>query len=212
MKMKKTIVSLAIAALSLSTFSVMAQNNTNVNDNSVKKECVKGDKKCDKDGKMGKGPRAGKDMKAKKNPFEGINLSEAQKTKLQELDNKQKEARMAKKEEMKAQKQEMKAQKLANDSVKKAERKAAKKAYLEEVKAIIGPENYVIFLENVYLNGGDKPRGDKMAFRNGDKAKGMNADKAKCDKNKKGDKAKRDGKRDGKRNAKRGGNNLTASK
>ena len=36
----------------------------------------------------------------------------------------------------------------------RAERRASKKAYLEEVKAIIGPDQYVVFLENFYLNGG----------------------------------------------------------
>ena len=40
---------------------------------------------------------------------------------------------------------------------------AQKKQYLEDVKAIIGNDNYVLFLENFYLNAGGRPGQPKMA-------------------------------------------------
>lgn len=40
---------------------------------------------------------------------------------------------------------------------KRNERLAKKKQYLDEVKAIIGNDNYVTFLENFYLNAENRP-------------------------------------------------------
>lgn len=43
--------------------------------------------------------------------------------------------------------QQARLQKLESD------RRDARKSYLEEVKSIIGPDNYVMFLENIYVSG-----------------------------------------------------------
>ena len=59
-------------------------------------------------------------------------------------------------------------------------RKNARKEYLEEVKAIIGPDQYIVFLENMYVNGGGNHNGKAiqknqrmgkhgMAYHKGDK-------------------------------------------
>ncbi|MDE6654692.1 MAG: hypothetical protein K2K37_09940, partial [Muribaculaceae bacterium] len=48
-------------------------------------------------------------------------------------------------------------------------RRASKKSYLDEVKAIIGPDQYVVFLENMYLNGGGDRGGKGMRQHRGDK-------------------------------------------
>ncbi len=161
--MKKKILSLTLIAMSLVAFTGMAQNKTD--NNSPKKELVKGQK----------GDR--KDMKADRpNPFEGINLTDAQKTKLQELNAKQKADRQQ-------QAQARKDEKKRNDQAKATDRRASKKAYLEEVKAIIGPDNYVVFLENMYINGGGQGHGkaikqgqrggkDGIAHNRGDKQRG----------------------------------------
>ncbi len=143
--MKKRIFSVALLAMSLFAVNGVAQNPAN-NSNSTQIENVKG-KKMEKKGE-----------RAKKNPYEGLNLTDAQKAKLQQLDEKQAAQRKQQMEEMKAerkqQKEAQKADKQRNEQARKEARKAAKKEYLEEVKAIIGPDQYVVFLENFYINGG----------------------------------------------------------
>lgn len=187
--MKKRIFGIAFMAMSLMAFNGMAQSTANSNNGSTKTEqCQKDGKKCGgekaaKDGKGAKGDRQkdGKrgdrqkdgngEKKNRMSAFEGLNLTDAQKTKLQELDAKRQaerqqkmEARKAQKEQQKANKQNgqadqkdlaaRKAEKQQNDSVRKAERVADMKEYLVQVKEIIGPDNYVKFLENVYVQGG----------------------------------------------------------
>ncbi len=155
--MKKKILSLAIIAMSFIAFSGVAQNTSSetsigkerVENVKGKKAAKKGDRKFDK-----------------KNPYEGMTLTETQKQKLQQLDANRKAAR-------EQQKMARKENKMRKDSLKMVERRAAKKSYLEEVKAIVGPEQYVVFLENFYINGNggghnkaikQAPRGDKRDF------------------------------------------------
>lgn len=173
--MKKKILSIALIAMSLASFTGVAQNVASAQTSSTEQvEKVKKDgKKSDrKDGKMGERKNKG----GKKNPFEGMNLTEAQQQKLQQLN----ESRRAAREQQKMAKKETKQR---NDSVKKAARIADKKAYLEEVKAIIGPDQYVVFLENAYV------------FNNGGHQKGMKAHQDKQMKQGK-HKGQKDGKRD----------------
>lgn len=75
--------------------------------------------------------------------FENLNLTDAQKQQLKALCEKQQKS-----------KKESKAE-------RKADRKAAKKARLKAIKGILTPEQYVMFLENHFLNGG----GNKFAQR-----------------------------------------------
>ncbi len=123
--MKKTILGLAIIALGTTAFNASAQNQR-TNNNAQKKErtcCTndnKGNKKC-------------------ANPFEGLTLTDAQKTSLNQLNERRRTQSREKSQERKQ----------CSDSL----RKASRKAYLDEVKSIIGPEQYVVFLENVYVNG-----------------------------------------------------------
>lgn len=158
--MKKKILSLAIAAIALISFNGMAQTSNSEIPNTTKKECV-GKKKCDN--VAGKQCKDGKRTKA--NPYEGMNLTEAQKTQLQQLDGKRKSAR-------KLDMQSKKENKQRNDSLRMAQRRADRKSYLEEVKAIVGPENYVLFLENTYVNGRDRNnKGATFGQGRGDKSK-----------------------------------------
>lgn len=141
--MKKKILGLAFIAMSLVTFNGMAQNNAD--SNTQKQENVK-------NAKGRKGDK--KERRPQCNPFEGMQLTDAQQAQLKQLDSQRKAAReqqaLARKEN-----------KQRNDSAKLAERRASRKSYLDEVKAIIGPDQYVVFLENMYVNGGghnhDKP-------------------------------------------------------
>lgn len=162
--MKKKILSIALLVMSLGTFTGIAQ--TANNNNSVKTENVRGER-ADKKG-----------QRPQVNPYEGLKLTDAQKTKLQQLDTKRQEARqqeMQKKQEKKQQ----------DKTARMEARKASKKQYLEEVKAIVGPEQYVVFLENMYINGG------------GHKDKAMKQAKHK---DKKGMARNKSGKKDQKRN------------
>ncbi len=149
--MKKKVLTLALAAFALSPLAAVAQNTsgtvTTVSKESVK--CVMPAKKeC-----TGKARCA-----AKADRYEGLDLTETQLTQLRQLDSSRKEAG---KERMKTAKENRQ----ANDSMRRAERKAEKKAYLEQVKAIVGPEQYVVFLENMYVNGGQQGRHKAATFR-----------------------------------------------
>ena len=81
-----------------------------------------------------------------KRPFAGLNISEAQRTKLDELNK-----RVA--SERKAEREAASAEKKARNRDQLKARAEAKKKYLEEVKSILGNDKYVTFLENFYLNG-----------------------------------------------------------
>lgn len=131
--MKKKILSLALIAMSLVAVNSVAQTN---NTGTPNQENVQ----CQAPGKKGECAPAC--------PFEGLNLTDAQKTKIKELNTKRDATRTEKKKELKAEKQR-------KDATKMSERKNAKKTYLAEVKAILTPEQYVSFLENFYINGGN---------------------------------------------------------
>lgn len=79
-------------------------------------------------------------------PFDGLNLTEAQKQKFKELRAQKQQAKQAKKEAKRDAKAERKAD-------RKADRKEAKKAQLAEIKSILTPEQYLLFLENNFVNG-----------------------------------------------------------
>lgn len=114
------------------------------------------------------------------NPFEGLTLSDTQKAQLQQLNAQRKADRQQMAQTRKDNKQR-------NDSARIAERRAAKKSYLEQVKAIIGPDQYVVFLENMYVNGGAQGHG--KAFKKGDRSdkQGFAKDRQSKDKRHKGD-------------------------
>lgn len=183
--MKKKIFSIALAAIALVSFSASAQCPAQ-SESSCKdgKECIAHAKKM-KDGK-GEG-------KGKKLNFDGIALTEAQQTKLNELEAKQQAQRQARQAEMKEKKAAEKAEKQQRDQKDKearmAQKKAAKQEYLKQIQAILTPQQYVQFLENnVKLGHEGKPgmhkgmkegrgqKGDKMdKQRKGDREQGQQA-------------------------------------
>lgn len=149
--MKKKILSLAIIAAAFNAFNGVAQTNDN---NNAKAVCVA--QQCGKPGK-----RCPKEAC----PFDGLNITDAQKAQLQQLNASRREARKAQADTQKADRQR-------NDSARMAQRRADKKEYLEQVKAIIGPDQYVVFLENFYVNGGGQQRpGGKAMIGQGRMAK-----------------------------------------
>lgn len=97
------------------------------------------------------------------NPFEGLNLTEQQQKKIDEL------------------RQATRQQKLANDSIRKANRdqkmrdfRNKRSEYLKSVKAILTPEQYVQYLENSYINAPGPRHGgkDKHFGKRGDRKHG----------------------------------------
>lgn len=183
-KMKKKIMSLALAAMSIVAFGASAQTASTPSQQAQqecsaqqgKKDGKKSDRKGGRDGDFRKSDRKGpKQQRA--DLFEGMNLTEAQKTQLKQLGEKQKAARQ---EQAKAAKES----KQRNDSVRFAARLQAKRDYLQEVKAIIGPDQYVVFLENAFVNAGQgqKGMGPKHSKGGKDQAKQGHRDHGQKDK------------------------------
>lgn len=135
--MKKTIFGFAALVLALAGFSASAQttcdNSTACSGtNCATSECTVAKKAC--------GQRARKPC-----IFEGLDLTDAQKQQLKDLDTKFAADRKAVAEKAKADKAK------AGDDIRKA-RQEARRKYLADVKSIIGDKKYVEFLENYYLN------------------------------------------------------------
>lgn len=135
---KKLIVAALGLCVLVATPAAFAQ--TSGNDNGKKE--LKADK------------RGGKRGAEAPNPFEGLNLTADQQTKLEALKKECKEARMAKAETRQKQAQERK-------NVNREEAKKARTEELAKIKAILTPEQYVKFLENSYLTGRHGKKGAK---------------------------------------------------
>lgn len=150
--MKKKIFGLAMIAIALTSFSSFAQQPETQNCKNTK-NCIK----------------TNKPDRQKADPFQGLNLSDTQKTKLATLkENRQKnraeKSKTARSEKMRA------------DSLKATERMNQKREYLQEVKEIIGPDNYVVFLENMVINNGGRNHSMKSHGANFQKS-GKNSSK-----------------------------------
>ena len=172
--MKKFFFGLALFAAT--TFGALAQNPGS----SAPQTCPEGKQQCDKI--KGECPKEKGNCEAKQkcNPFENLDLTAEQKIKLDEL-----KAKCA---------AERDTQKLEGDKAK-AENKGQK--MLEEVKKILTPEQYVKFLENVYVYGASK--GDKAMHQGQKSGKHQMAhNKGKSNKHGKAGKDRRDGNRQNK--------------
>ena len=159
--MKKIIIALSILAASTLGLAAQTQNKTA---GQPDKEYAK--KHAD-----------GKKQKKAADPFAGLNLTEQQRQKLTDL------------------RAQSKAGKAANDSTERARRaehaakaKTMRADYLKNVKAILTPEQYVMFLENNYINAAP---GHKKGHRGVAFGKGGQKHK-KHDKNKDMSRAKKD--------------------
>ncbi len=89
--------------------------------------------------------------------FEGITLTDAQKSKIQDLQKARAEKRKAVAAESK---ETAKAEKLKLREERDSARKADKRAYLDGMKQVLTPDQYVIFLENAYIT--PAPQGPRM--------------------------------------------------
>lgn len=167
--MKKLFLSLAI--LAVSSLSIMADDNKVCNNNNeckAKTECVK----SKKEGRRFCETRA----------FEGLNLTDAQKAKLDELkkncdEQKKKDAFCQNKEcnkpgclkkDCEVRKNMTPEQKKQLKAEAKAKKLEMKKKNLEQIKSILTPEQYTKFLENNYLSSSKMKHGkDGKEFSKG---------------------------------------------
>ena len=195
--MKKIVLSIMMVVALVAGGTAMAQTKTDGNTGATaQKECCKEGKgeKCDKKGK--KGDKAKKDKKGQKgekgnrpkfNPFDGVQLTNDQQQKLQVLRQGLGPVVLTPEQQTKIKENpnltpQEKAQLKAERKNKKME---AKKNYLKGVKEILTPEQYVIFLENVYLYSPQSKSGMKVGKdvkKNGKDFKGNKGNKAKKNK------------------------------
>lgn len=129
---------LLLAAILFATGSTVcfAANDNNKSDNKVKKECQKG-KKCE-------------GQRCEYNPFEGLNLTENQQAKLNDL-----KSEFCKKQENRKNSEGQNVDNNKKNDKQRPNRRQAKREYLAKVKSILTPDQYVIFLENMTVNRPD---------------------------------------------------------
>lgn len=142
--MKLKLITLALVAfMGMNGMSALAQKTDN------QKKCNKEKTECQ--AKNGKHMRGGIDETVF---FEGITLTQDQQAKLEANKANRKAAREAAK---------------ADSTAQRPDRKQMMRNYITEVKEVLTPEQYVVFLENVAVNQGGKAQaaGKKMEMKAG---------------------------------------------
>ena len=153
--MKKKILGLAVIAMSMGSLSTMARDTKSANC-PANADCPTACQTCPASDAECAPANCTPAHCGRPDPYKGLNLTSAQKEKLDRLDASRRQARVDKAQIRKADRQR-------NDSLRRADRKS----HLEEVKAIVSPDQYVTYLENIVL---DTPRGNgnhHKAFTNG---------------------------------------------
>lgn len=184
--MKKIFVSMIMAAAMIAGGSAYAQSVSDGSTGaSVQKEKMEKGKKANKENKAKKGVMVEKKAaRPQFNPFDGVQLTDDQQQRLQLLQQGLGPVKLTPEQQAK-----IKENKNLSDAEKKQlkeERKAKqlekKKNYLKGVKEILTPDQYVIFLENFYINV-PQAKAQSMKATRGDKGnKGKYAYKNKRDK------------------------------
>lgn len=175
--MKKKFMVLSLAMASIFGFSAFAQCPGECPDASAENaQCV-----------GARGPQGPQDKRYRPTnieeiAFEGILLTPEQQASVNQL-----------KADTKAKYEQSKAQQAAIDANRKAERmqarQAAKREYLKQLQAILTPEQYITYLENVVVA---QPQGGKAAQLDGKARHGQKPNRQMMDKAKKDRKDKKD--------------------
>lgn len=143
--MKKLILSLAITAMTLTGFTAAAA--TDKKDAKTNTDCP-ADTRCARHD----GPRRAFCA------FEGLNLTDAQKEQLKALHQRETKGDSAKVKE-----------KMAAKEQKREARRQARRARLAQIKAILTPEQYVTYLENMVLDGHKSGKATRKGGKKGGK-------------------------------------------
>lgn len=109
--------------------------------------------------------------------FEGLDLTDQQKNQLRTLKQKRFEQIKVRKDSAKAVKNAAKEKIRADRKAMRDKREAERRAYLKEIKQILGNDKYIMFLENQYVSGngcnmsakGMHNYSGERKFRQGDK-------------------------------------------
>lgn len=145
--MRKTVLSIAIAAMALTSFGTMAQTpSTPTTPQATCCQQSDCNQQCPGEARGKKGTK-GEIRMHKADPFAGINLTDAQKAKLQQLQ----EQRKTERDSQRA------AARNGQNKGERPDRNAARKKYIEDVKSVLTPEQYVVFLENMATTVPAKP-------------------------------------------------------
>lgn len=157
--MKKRFITLALAAMTLAPLGALAQNCGPQNcakQNCAQQNCAQ--QNCATPCQISQWKQDYTTILP--NQYQGLNLTDAQKSSLQKLDASRAEARRT-----------AKAAKNADKAAAKAARTADRRQYLQEVQEIIGPDQYVVFLENFYVNGNQQSKANAPKQAKAHKAK-----------------------------------------
>lgn len=150
--MKKKLLSLAVAAIAISSLAPLAASAQAPADNAAcarPTECPRKDK-------------CGKDRQAP-NPFACVEgLTADQQAKLDALRAERQKAREARREANRKARGERQKADSTERAARREARQAERRAYLDQVKAILTPEQYTAWLENMAFN---KPGRDGKGFR-----------------------------------------------
>ena len=160
--MIKKILSVTLVAISMVSIPMVAQNTNGKVEKCEKTEKCDKKEKCDSDCEKDK--KANRDAKM----LEGLTLTDAQKQQVADLNAKTRNARKAKAEEVKNERKQEKEAAKADRKAMKMQKEQERRAYLQEFRKIVGDDNYIIFLENQYIQKSefDKP-GMKKDARDG---------------------------------------------
>ena len=154
--MKKVFVSMILAGALFTGSTTYAQTQTDATTGAtVQKENTKHGKKDKgvKEAKKGKKEIKMRSDRQRFNPFDGVQLSDDQQQRLQVLQQGLGPVQLSQKQQanIPENKNLTDEQKKQLRQEQQAQRMEKKKNYLNGVKEILTPEQYVIFLENVYL-------------------------------------------------------------
>ncbi len=191
--MKKIFLSIAILALSITSFAATSSSDANGNTPTTEQQTTPGKKnKAAKADRKKDGSDRKKDMEQRRQDrenrlFAGITLTDAQKAKLQELKEKNKPNRDAKKPDDKKMGDRKDKEKLSAEQrqQKMAERDAKHRAYLAGIKEILTPEQYITVLENSFTMNQKGPKMHKQGHNKHGKKHMSSRDKDKKNTHKK---------------------------
>lgn len=150
--MNKKVVSVMMLCASLFTLSATAQNPNARRQTCPQTQCPV-EATCDNPGQQ----CAEAPAQCCTVLFEGITLTDAQKAKIQDL---QKTCAANRKAQVCESREAAKAERCKIRQERDAARKAQKRAYLDGMKQVLTPDQYVIFLENAYMT--PAPQGPRM--------------------------------------------------